>query len=410
MKGEPCVAYIMSRFPNLTETFVVYEIVSLERQGIRVEVFPLLRTPQDVVQPEAEDIIQRAHYHPFLSLRILAANLYFLKRSPANYFKTLWEILRGTWGSANFFIGAIGIFPKSVRFAYEMEQQGVTHVHAHFANHPTVAALIIHRLIGIPFSFTAHGHDIHVERRMLAHKIEASSFAVTISAYNKKLMLEECENMNPEKVRVIHCGTDLEVFAPRESSERDSRFTIICIGSLLEVKGHRYLVEACARLKVKGLDLLVHLVGQGSLLGVLKDQVNKAGLQENFRFNGPLPRPRVIELLAASDVIVQSSVHTARGAREGIPVSLMEGMASGLPVVASGISGIPELVENDVSGFLVPPRDSFALADALERLHGQPELRRKMGLAGRERVRRDFNLHRNAATLIEMFKQAGESS
>ena len=107
-------------------------------------------------------------------------------------------------------------------------------------------------------------------------------------------------------------------------------------------------------------------------------------------------------------MIVQPSVHTARGAREGIPVSLMEGMASGLPVVASEISGIPELVDNNVSGILVPPRDSLALAGALEKLSLKPELRRKMGQAGRDRVSKDFNLHRNAATLIEMFQKAGE--
>ncbi len=405
MKDSPCVAYIMSRFPNLTETFVVYEIVSLEQQGVQVEVFPLLRTPQDIVQPEAQSIVARAHYQPFLSPKIIAANLRLFWRSPGTYCKTLWEVLRGTWGSANFFVGAIGIFPKSVCFAQEMELRGVTHVHAHFANHPTVAALIIHRLIDIPFSFTTHGHDLHVERRMLAHKVAASSFAVTISDYNKQLMLEECDNRYADKIHVIHCGTDLQAFVPQDPPQRDPRFSIICTGSLLEVKGHQYLIEACAELKKRGLNPLVHLVGKGPLLGELQRQVDNLHLQENFCFHGPQPRPRVIELLTSADVIVQPSVRTARGAREGIPVSVMEGMASGLPVVASDISGIPELVDHEVSGFLVPPRDSLALADALETLGRQPELRQKMGLAGRDRVSRDFNLHHNAARLIAMFKQ-----
>src|SRR4030095_6097888 len=95
-------------------------------------------------------------------------------------------------GSANFFFGAIGILPKCVWMAREMERDGVSHVHAHFANHPTVAAFAIHRLTGIPFSFTAHGLDLHVDRRMLPQKVDAASFVVAISRFNKSMIVEEC--------------------------------------------------------------------------------------------------------------------------------------------------------------------------------------------------------------------------
>jgi len=406
------VAYIMSRFPNLTETFVLYEIIALERHGVATTVYPLLRTRQRVVHPEAESIAGRAHYHPFLSLPILSANWHFLRRCPRTYFGAFAEILRGTWGSANFFVGAVGIFPKAVRFAYEMAKEGVTHVHAHFSNHPTVAALIVHRLTGIPFSFTAHGHDVHVDRRMLEEKVNAAEFAVMISGYNQRLVAEKSQGVDPEKLHVIHCGADTEFFLPRTAQRTDGRFSLVCAGSFIEVKGHRYLLEACRLLKDRlledplvkdrGLSLRCHLIGDGPERHRIVEQIAAAGLQADIILEGALPRPRVAELMRGADVIVQPSVPTRRGAREGIPVSLMEGMACGLPAVASRISGIPELVEDGRTGFLVQPRDATALADALGRLLEDPRLRHEMGQAGRQKVLEEFDLDRNAAKLATL--------
>ena len=179
------VAYIMSRFPKITETFVFYEILTMDSMGIAVDVYPLLRERQPVAHPEVQAWVRRARFQPFISLPILRAHAHFLRRAPARYGKVLYEVLRQTWGSPNFFVGALGIFPKAVRFAFEMQARGTTHVHAHFATHPAVAALIVHRLTGIPFSFTAHGSDLHVDRRMLDIKVAASAFAVTVSTYNK---------------------------------------------------------------------------------------------------------------------------------------------------------------------------------------------------------------------------------
>ena len=208
------VAYIMSRFPKLTETFVLYEMLALEELGIQVEIYPLLRARQRVMHPEAQRLVRRAHFQPFMSLAIVRAQWHFLRRQPRVYLQLLAEVLRETWGSANFCLGALAIFPKAVAFAYEMVNAGITHVHAHFANHPAVAAFIIHRLTGIPFSFTAHAHDLYVERRMLATKVEAAAFVVTISAYNKALMVETCGQDAATKIHIIHCGVDPDVFAP----------------------------------------------------------------------------------------------------------------------------------------------------------------------------------------------------
>src|SRR5215207_5815764 len=162
------VAYIMSRFPKLTETFVLYEMLALQQQGVGVEIFPMINERATVMHKEATSFAARARYQPMLSWPILKAQWRFLRKHPRAYLGLWWEVLHGAWGSANYVIGGLAILPKAARFAEEMQTLGVTHIHAHFANHPTVAALAAHRLTGIPFSFTAHAHDLYVDRHMLA--------------------------------------------------------------------------------------------------------------------------------------------------------------------------------------------------------------------------------------------------
>src|SRR5262249_25533710 len=145
---------------------------------------------------------------------IVRAHLRYLRRKPRAYLGALWSMLRGTIGSLNFFFGALGIFPKTVYFAELMEAEGVQHVHAHFANHPAAPAFIIHRLADIPYSFTAHGSDLHVDRHMLREKVAEAAFVVPISRYNKELIVETCGEQFRDKVVVIHCGVDTEVFQP----------------------------------------------------------------------------------------------------------------------------------------------------------------------------------------------------
>jgi glycosyltransferase involved in cell wall biosynthesis len=375
------IAYIMSRFPKLTETFILYEILALENLGIQVAIYPLLRERQPAIHPGAQRLVEQAHFLPFLSLPILRAQWHFLQRRTVDYFRLWWEVMRGNWGSLRLSVGALAIFPKAVYFAYKMSRQGITHIHAHFATHPAVAALIVHRLTGIPFSFTVHGSDLHVDRRMLKEKVEAAAFARTISVYNKEVMVKECGEGLRGRIHVIHCGIDPTVFARGRKKKPAERFQILCLASFEEVKGHRHLIEACRLLRARGVDFACHLVGDGPLRGAIEAQIAVAAL---------------------------ASVPTKEGKREGIPVSLMEAMASSLPVVASDLSGIPELVESGCTGLLVPPENAAALADALQLLEQNKEMGSRMGEAGRERVVRAFNLQTNTQALLQRIL-AGET-
>jgi colanic acid/amylovoran biosynthesis glycosyltransferase len=400
------VAYVMSRFPKLTETFVLYEMLAVEEQGVDVELYPLLRERESVIHPDAVPLCERAHFQPFLSGPILRSQLAFLRRSPRTYLAALWGLLRGTWGSLNFFAGAVGIFPKAAHAARLMAADGVDHVHCHFANHPAAAGFVIHRLTGIPFSFTAHGSDLHVDRRMLCAKIAQAAFVVPVSDYNRKLMVEECGEHARRKLAVIHCGVDTRFFRPAEMTVEQDPFSILCVGKLHEVKGQTYLVEACRLLAEAGMDLVCTLVGDGPDRRALTSQIAESGLEGQVTILGERDRVQIAALMNSGQVLAAPSVPTRSGKREGIPVVLMEAMSAGLPVVASRLSGIPELVEDGVSGLLVPPRDAAALADALRRLRDDPSLRRRLASNGREKVLEEFDVRKNAAELVRRFESA----
>ncbi|MBI5031552.1 MAG: glycosyltransferase [Chloroflexi bacterium] len=373
------------------------------------------------MNPEAVPLVERAHFQPFFSERILRAQLHFIRRKPLTYLGTLWTALRATWGSPRFFAGVLDIFPRTVFFAQQMEADGITHVHAHFASHPAAAAFIIHRLTGIPYSFTAHGSDLHVDRHMLREKVAEAAFVVAISKYNKELIIAECGDQFREKILVIHCGVDAQAIHPARESGLYSRdansemprlisfsrsvnpFTIFCIGLLQQVKGQTFLIEACRLLRERRIDFTCHFVGDGADRAALMKQVVESGLADCVYFRGWRTHEETIKLLRDAHVLALPSVPTRSGKREGIPIVLMEAMASGVPVVASGVSGIPELVEHECNGLLVPPGDPPALADALQRLHDSPALRQRLAQAGRDRVVQDFDLHTNAAILAQHF-------
>jgi colanic acid/amylovoran biosynthesis glycosyltransferase len=197
---------------------------------------------------------------------------------------------------------------------------------------------------------------------------------------------------------VIHCGVDPDAFQVADRATVGP-LRIIAVGTLHEVKGQAHLIEACRRLAARGVDLTCRFIGDGPDREALTKQIDRAGLGDRVTLVGRMTSDAVAAELARSDVLAAPSVPTSGGKREGIPVVLMEAMAAGLPVVASRLSGIPELVTDGVSGLLVPPGDDDALADALERLAGDAALRARLGAAGRETVVREFDVDRNAAAL-----------
>ncbi len=406
---SPTVAYMMSRFPKLTETFILYEMIALERLGFRIEIFPLLKQKESKVHEAAKARMKNAYFTPFMNFAIMKANLKVMLKSPGRYFSTLAFVLFHTIKSANFFIGAMGIFPKSIFFGVKMQEKNTSHIHAHFATHPTVAALIIHRLTEIPFSFTAHGSDLHVNRRMLRQKLEAALFGVTISRFNKNVMVQECGAEYAEKIHVVHCGVDPKEFFVKHQDGGYGSLNILSIGSLEAVKGHEYLIRACAELKSQNIPFNCRIIGYGPLKAELQSLITRFDLTLEVLLLGGQPRDKVLAELAWANTFVLASVPTKEGKKEGIPIVLMEAMASGLPVISSRLSGIPELVTHNLCGLLTDPGDSPALARCLRTLYRNPELAQQLGEYGRQRVFKEFNLSLNAEKLSTLFLRQSES-
>ncbi len=401
---EPKVAYMMSRFPKLTETFVLYEILALKKKGIQVEIFPLIHHRESTMHPESRAMLPRVHFAGFADLGVLRSNAVMLVSHPGIWFGALRSVVLGNRTSRDFLLKSLAIFPQSVHFARQMKGMGICHVHAHFATHPTMAAYIVQQVAGIPFSFTAHAHDIQMDQTMLAEKIRAAAFVVAISEYNRQMLVELGGQGSADRIHVIHCGTDLRRTRPvADKPAAGSCFEIICVASFKDMKGHEVLVRALALLRDRGTDFRCRLVGDGPLRGQIREMVARYGLEDRIVFCGLQTSQQVREMVAGSHVMVLASVPGRRGDMDGIPVVFMEAMAAGLPVVGSRLSGIPELVEDRVTGYLTEPGDQAGLAEALGQLADNGELRARMGRAGRRKVEAEFDLHANADALAGLF-------
>ena len=287
-----------------------------------------------------------------------------------------------------------------------MQLDNVDHVHAHYATHPALAAWIIHELTGISYSITAHAHDIYVERAMLAEKIRAAEVVVTISEFNRQFLREKLGGWVLPKIQVIHCGVQPAQYqSKRRANQADEAFEIVSIGSLQPYKGQIYLIEACALLHPLGIPFRCRISGGGELRGRLQTHIKQMGLAAEVQLTGPLPQETVTEILPEADCYVQPSVVAPSGKMEGLPVALMEALASELPTIATDMSGIPELVRNGETGLLVPQKEAGALANAIQKMFENPGWAKTLAQAGRKLVLAEFDLDKNCQQLALIFAQ-----
>ncbi len=401
------VAYIMSRFPHLPETFILREMIALEHLGWQVLLFPLIFQRQAVVHPQARPWMQRAWRKPLFSAEMLWANVQEMARQPFRYVRVLGQVLWGNRTSPKFFVRALVLWPKAVTMARVFRAQGVQHVHAHYATHPALAAWVVHQLTGISYSVTVHAHDIFVEHAMLETKLRPARFIAAISEFNRRYLVDLLGAWIAPQIEVVHCGIDPAAYADALPSwQAGERFEIVHTGSLQPYKGQRYLIEACARLKARRVPFRCRLIGGGELEADLRSLIRRLGLEEQVLLLGARTQDEVSALLAEAHCYVQPSVVTPSGKMEGIPVALMEAMASGLPVVATAISGIPELVRPNQTGYLVPSEDADSLADALEHVYRHPREAQSRAQAGRTLVLKEFALHTNVEKLAALFQEA----
>lgn len=403
------IAYLLETFPLLSETFVLHEILELKKQGLDIAIFSLFKPTENVIHEEARELAKETRYlASFRPLRellkkvclYLYAHFYFIVHNPLKYVNTFWFIYKV--GKRKVFLR----FGAAPYCAFMFRHLKVDHIHAHFAHIASEYAMLASMLSGIPYSFTIHAYDIFQKFRLIEEKIQNAKFAIAISDYNKKFIKGRCPSVNENKIYVVHCGATIQNTATSRAHEENRRgnFLILSVGRLVEKKGFKYLLDACNSLAEKNIsNFLCKIVGHGPLKRELEELSQNLGSGEKIQFLGPLPSDKVFSLLQEADLAALPCTVGNDGDMDGIPVYLMEAMALEKPVISTHISGIPELVK-DGAGILVPPRDSEALAEAIERIyHMDLNARLKMGQKGRGIVEKEFNIEKESMKIKDLF-------
>jgi glycosyltransferase involved in cell wall biosynthesis len=399
--GAPVIGIVVKRWPRLSETFVLSEILGLERAGLRLRIYALMDPHEPTAHGTVDDVAAPVSYlrtGTRADLRVLfLAQLALLLAAPWRYLRTLAYVLARRRHSSTFVH-----FFEAARLVALLREHGVSHVHAQFAHGPTSVAHFAHLLGDVPFSFTGHAKDIYLSAPdLLAVKIAAARFVVTCTAHNVAYLRGLAAPADRAKIHLVYHGVATGRFRPAslengssESAKATAPIRMISVGRLVEKKGFVYLIRACALLRERGRRFALSIYGTGPQRDELAGLIEALALGDVVQLGGSRTQEDLIALYREADLFVLSPHVLDSGDRDGIPNVLMEAMSVGLPVVATGVSGIPELIEHDRGGLLVPPRDEVALAAALERLldpvHG-PGLRARLGAGGRHRVVEHFD-------------------
>ena len=399
------IAYLVSRFPHVSETFIVRELDAVAAQpGLELELLALFPSFDPTVHPRAQPWLERRR-RPSVGEGI-AGLLWWACRRPGRLAASVALVCRGYARRPSLLARALATVPLAASHARFVRLRKVDHVHAHYATYPLLAAWFGHRLTGVPYSVTVHAHDIFIDRSFLARRLAEATFVVAISEYNRQFIRTH-GSPGQTPIHVVHCGLEPAAypFRPRvPSSTRPIR--ALCIASLQEYKGHRVLLHALADAGERLSRVQLDLVGDGPERGELEELVLRLGLAARVRFHGSLPEPAVADLLGAADLFVLPSVVARNGQQEGLPVVLIEALAAGVPVVASRLSGVPEVIRDESTGLLAEPGDPEALARLIEAVIDDSVAARARAEAGRQLVEREFDIHRSAATLGELFLDA----
>ena len=397
------IAYILSRFPVLTETFITGEIVELRNKGIKVDVFSLKKPDKrEAYHSNTEELVKTTHYYSYLfSLQVWSAFFFYLITEPGICYIILSKIFKTHIRNPLLLLKTAAVVPKSFAIARNLRERGITKVHSHWATIPTTVAWIISKLNDCRFTFTAHAWDIYQVDTMLEDKLHDAAVVITVSDYNKKYFAEKFPKIDSEKIKVIHCGVDLKKFSPRNVA-KEKIFTILSIGRLTEKKGFDILLKACEILKEKQIPFDCQIVYvSGNFEKELFRLYDSLDLKESVQFVPELPQEEIINSYLRADCFVLPCIIAGNNDRDGIPVVILEALAMELPVVTTSISGIPEVVVDGKTGLLVKPGSADELAAAIMRLYSDPKLRQKMGKSGRDFVNKHFEISSTVDRLIK---------
>lgn len=393
------IAYLVSEFPRFSHTFITREVEGLRARGIAVTTHAIRPAPVEELLTEGD---RRAAAETWTILpprwgELARAHARAAARHPVRYLATLALALRLSAGGVRNGLWQLFYFVEAVALWDRLHAQGIRHVHAHFANVATAVALLAAHLGGEQWSwsFTMHGPTEFddVSRYGLADKVRRARFVACISDYCRSQLMKLVTAEHWPKLEIVRCGVDPSVYETVERDRHDVPVEVLCVGRLVADKGQDVLLDALDRVRRDGVNVHATFAGDGPDRPALERHAGTLGLGDAVTFAGAVGQDRIRDLYAAADVFCLPSF------AEGVPVVLMEAMATALPVVTTRVMGIPELVEHGVSGELVAPGRADVLAAALARLAADPARRRAYGLAGREKVALDHDIGVSVAAL-----------
>ena len=397
------VAWLTGEYVRVSHTFIQREVAALRAAGVDVHTFSIRGTgPEHLVGPEQRSEHARTFYvleaaaRPWRALRAHGAAL---GRSPA----TWWRMMRAAWttgsGEARARLYGLIYFHEAVVLAEELRARGVVHLHNHFATGSCTVARLAAPLAGITWSFTVHGPGDLAEpaRWRLDDKVAQASFVACISSFARSQVMLHASRADWPKLHVIHCGIEPGRYDRPRAGRRGE---LLFVGRLAAEKGVPVLLAALALARQVRPSLTLTLVGDGPHRSALEREVRSLGLSDAVTFLGYRSQEEVAQILSRSAALVLPSF------AEGVPVVLMEAMATGLPVVATRIAGVAELVEDGVSGRVVPPGEEEDLAQAMLDVTESVATAERMGAAGRSRVQAEFDLSTEVAGLVRLMAWA----
>ena len=397
------IGYVMNSYPMVSTTFIGREIAALEQQGLVISRYAIRQWPYTLVDPG--DLAEQARTQYLLTgsrrglLRAVAGQTLL---NPIRLVRALRLTARLIWNARGGVIRHIAYLIEAMVLRQAAQADGVTHLHAHFSTNSTAVAMLSEILGGPSYSFTIHGPDeffqpIEISLRL---KIARARFVACISHFCRSQAMLFSDQAHWGKLKIVHCGVIPAQYGTRPRTAFGQH--VLFVGRLDAVKGVPLLLEAFATARTRHPGARLTVVGDGPARAALEAQATALGIAGATTFTGYKAQAEVATLLEEADMLVLPSF------AEGLPVVLMEAMASRIPVIASGVAGVPELVQDGVSGFVVPAGDVETLTVRLERLLGDPGLCRRMGEAGRAKVEAEFDVEREAAWLARILRDGGE--
>jgi glycosyltransferase involved in cell wall biosynthesis len=424
-EGE--IGYVLKSYPRMSETFITNEIYLLEKLGLKLRLFSILerRDPQrhaivDAIRAPVDYLPQVTPLNeaPFLMWLRRNAPMFFgghwrlFKARPVNYALTALAALRLAFKHRRALLrpqtNFVKEFLQAGHIAHRVKTEGrVRHLHAHFCHSATTVAMFVSRLCDLPFSFTAHAKDIYVEALnpgdLLQTKLRRAKFAVTCVRANQ----EHLASLGTKETRIynIYHGLDTRRFAPHAGDTvAPATPMLLSVGRLVEKKGFPVLIEACRMLKDRGYRFRCQIIGApGPSASQVASLIHDMRLEDIVELRPAVTQEELGDVYRQATLFVLPCQIADNNDRDGIPNVLVEAMASGVPVVSTDVSGIPELIDSGVNGLLAPQKDARALADAVARLLDAPALRREIGGRAREKVCRLFDAESNILALHRLF-------